>query len=146
MTNPRLIDVIKRAVARAKLDAHPVGSLYCSVDSTDPSELFGGAWERVAQGRALWGADAAHSGGDTINAGLPNITGSLGAAGAVAWQDPAGCFYTGGSEANAATADSGALPLPVGAGFDASRSSAIYGNSSTVQPPAYVVYMWRRTA
>ena len=30
--------------------------------------------------------------------------------------------------------------------FDASRSSSIYGNSTTVQPPAYVVYMWKRTA
>ena len=33
-----------------------------------------------------------------------------------------------------------------GAGIDASRSSSIYGQSSTVQPPAYVVNIWRRTA
>ena len=30
--------------------------------------------------------------------------------------------------------------------FYASRSSSIYGNSGTVQPAAYYVYMWRRTA
>ena len=30
--------------------------------------------------------------------------------------------------------------------FDASRSSSIYGKSSTVQPPAYIVNVWRRTA
>ena len=30
--------------------------------------------------------------------------------------------------------------------LDASVSSAIYGNSTTVQPPAYVVNVWRRTA
>lgn len=47
MTNPRLIDVIKRAVAQAKLDAHPVGSLYWSREATDPAELFGGVWRRV---------------------------------------------------------------------------------------------------
>ena len=27
--------------------SHPVGSLYWSSDSTDPSELFGGTWTRV---------------------------------------------------------------------------------------------------
>ena len=47
MTNLRLIDVIKRAVAQAKLDAHPVGSLYWSREATDPAELFGGVWRRV---------------------------------------------------------------------------------------------------
>jgi hypothetical protein len=28
--------------------------------------------------------------------------------------------------------------------FDASRSSSIYGNSQTVQPPAYIVNIWER--
>lgn len=31
-------------------------------------------------------------------------------------------------------------------GIDASRSSAIYGKSTTVQPPAYALIAWRRTA
>ena len=30
--------------------------------------------------------------------------------------------------------------------LDASRSSPIYGNSTTVQPPALYCYMWHRTA
>ena len=30
--------------------------------------------------------------------------------------------------------------------FNASKSNAIYGKSSTVQPAAYYVYIWRRTA
>lgn len=30
--------------------------------------------------------------------------------------------------------------------FNASWSNSIYGKSSTVQPAAYYVYMWRRTA
>ena len=32
-----------------------------------------------------------------------------------------------------------------GTNINASRSSSIYGNSNTVQPPAYVVNVWRRT-
>ena len=32
------------------------------------------------------------------------------------------------------------------AGFDAGKSNPIYGNSDTVQPPAYLVNIWKRTA
>lgn len=34
---------------------HPVGSVYLSVDNTNPSTLFGGTWEQIAQGRAIVG-------------------------------------------------------------------------------------------
>ncbi len=30
--------------------------------------------------------------------------------------------------------------------FNASKSSSIYGSSTIVQPPAYYVYFWQRTA
>mgnify|MGYP006956018656 FL=1 len=33
-----------------------------------------------------------------------------------------------------------------GIAFDASRSSSIYGNSTTVQPPAIRIYCWKRIA
>lgn len=38
---------VTQAVADAKVAAHPVGSYYWSSESTDPSTLFGGTWERV---------------------------------------------------------------------------------------------------
>ena len=31
-------------------------------------------------------------------------------------------------------------------GFAASRCSTVYGKSSTVQPPAYIVNIWRRVS
>ena len=36
--------------------AYPVGSIYLSVNDTDPATLFGGTWERISQGRFLLGA------------------------------------------------------------------------------------------
>lgn len=41
------------ALAKAKLDAHPVGSYYWSNDSTSPATLFGGKWEALPAGYTL---------------------------------------------------------------------------------------------
>lgn len=35
---------------------YPVGSVYLSVNSTNPAQLFGGTWEQISQGRMLMGA------------------------------------------------------------------------------------------
>lgn len=48
-----LSSLIAAAVAEAKLAAYPVGSIYCSIDSTDPGTLFGGTWVAIGAGRAL---------------------------------------------------------------------------------------------
>lgn len=51
------------------LDAYPVGSIYMSVNATNPSTILGGGtWERIAQGRTLIGegtSDKAFSAGAT---------------------------------------------------------------------------------
>lgn len=36
---------------------YPVGSIYLSIKSKNPSEIFGGVWKRIANGRTLVGVD-----------------------------------------------------------------------------------------
>lgn len=49
------------------LDAlHPVGSIYLSTSSTNPSTYFGGTWERFANGQVLVGVDTEETEFNTV--------------------------------------------------------------------------------
>ena len=128
-----------------KLADHPVGSIYQSTDPTSPAALFGGSWEEIASERVLMGASSTHAAGTTVKAGLPNITGTL--------SDVMGSFYAYPSGSGAFSAKGIGRSLENGSSgnygnisFDASKSNAIYGRSSTVQPAAYYVHIWHRVA
>lgn len=131
---------------------YPVGSVYIGTQSTCPlaTLISGSTWELVSSGRVLQGADNDHAAGTTIAAGLPNITGSIftgGTYGSSIFLSSSG-FVQNGSNSGWRTStvqysETGASDT---VSFDASRSSSIYGQSNTVQPPAYVVNIWRRTA
>lgn len=142
--------------ADSALASYPVGSIYQSTDPTSPAALFGGSWEEIAQNRVLMGASSAHAAGTTVEAGLPNITGSvvpklpniynlfISESGATM----TGAFYNTGVFDSYGGADDkgGTKGLPKDLHFDASRSNPIYGRSSTVQPAAYYVHIWHRVA
>lgn len=115
---------------------YPVGSIYLSTNSTSPANLFGGSWEQLPEGYALWTASS--GAGGTIAAGLPNITGSF--IGGTWQEESRGAFYDDVNNTRAANGMDNRYRV----GFDASRSSTIYGNSDTVQPPAYKIYAWKR--
>ena len=51
-------------------EIYPVGSIYTSTESTNPSEKFGGVWERYGKGKTLVGVDEEDS---SFN--VPNKTG-----------------------------------------------------------------------
>ena len=133
-------------IGGGSLAAYPVGAIYMSTSSTSPASLFGGTWESIASERVLMGVSSSHGAGSTVSAGLPNISGAV----LDTWH--------GGSPSG-----SGALSISVGGRssvrngddgtfawgnfyFNAASYNSIYGNSSTVQPATYYVYMWRRTA
>ena len=75
-----------------------------------------------------------------ISAGLPNITATW--TPKWGWIDGVSC--TGAITAiniNRASGSGGGGGNPWGINFNASRSSSIYGNSTTVQPPAHTVHL-----
>ena len=137
---------------RAEVDAllksvnpFPVGSIYQSTDPTSPAALFGGSWEVIASERVLMGASSTHAAGTTVKAGLPNITGTLSNVMGTSFNSPSGSGafsgkYMGSSLENGSSGGYSNIS------FDASKSNAIYGRSTTVQPAAYYVHIWRRVA
>lgn len=138
-----------------KLADHPVGCIYQSTDPTSPAELFGGSWESIASERVLMGASGSHAAGSTAAAGLPNITGLLRMRGFNYDVEPvinnSGAIVRGepsawsGNHAYASTLFGDQAGFQ-NINFDASKSNSIYGKSSTIQPAAYYVYIWRRVA
>ena len=124
----------------------PVGSIYQSTDATSPAALFGGTWEQIASERVLMGASSTHAAGTTAKAGLPNITGKVPTTTfGSRYNETSGAFSLG-SKLTSNGENSNSYFLSYYAFFDASGSNAIYGRSSTVQPAAYYVHIWRRTA
>lgn len=129
------------------LSAYPVGAIYISTSSTSPASLFGGTWESIASERVLMGVSSSHGAGSTVSAGLPNITGvlkDLFVSGH--FNQSTGVFKRSYCSHFSQQTDSSDWLGWAEAQFYASDSNSIYGNSSTVQPAAYYVYMWRRTA
>lgn len=150
--------LLANSISTLLSNLYPVGSIYIGTQSTCPLAMLlpGSTWELVAGGKALWGYDGYHNAGTTIEAGLPNIIGgfTLDTSGGikVLRQDEVyGAFNlddVSNSEAYLNASFTGSINTPRSrrVKIDASRSSLIYGNSNTVQPPAYVVNIWRRTA
>ena len=132
----------------------PTGYLLCNgaaVSRTDYANLFAaigtlyGAGDGSttfnlpdARDRVLQGASGKHSTGSYIAAGLPNITGAVGSSSAFLTADSSsGAFKTDWGSAFVVGVDtSQARTGGFGFGFDASKSNALYGANSTVQPPA----------
>lgn len=128
------------------LSAYPVGAIYISTSSTSPASLFGGTWESIASERVLMGVSSSHGAGSTVSAGLPNIKGAV----LDTWH---GSGPSGSGALSVAVNGRGAIRNGDEGAFtwgnfyfDAASYNSIYGNASTVQPAAYYVYMWRRTA
>ena len=137
-------DAVKALISDALAEDHAKIKFWISEDSTSPAALFGGSWEEIASERVLMGASSTHAAGSTVRAGLPNITGSFVANVRYDKHGVSGAFTAGDRLAN--PGDDGSGNITYKFSLDASKSNAIYGRSSTVQPAAYYVHIWHRVA
>ena len=130
------------------VDPFPVGSIYQSTDPTSPAALFGGSWEEIASERVLMGASSTHAAGTTAKAGLPNLKGSSSGVASTAYPNVSnsGALSISTNNGGLAGYEGGSYGSNCTVSFDASKSNAIYGRSSTVQPAAYYVHIWHRVA
>lgn len=127
----------------------PVGTVYMTENANfDPNNSWGvGVWVKTAIDRVLQGTNDKNKVGTTVDAGLPNITGRF--SGILSHSS----FIAEGAFSRSiydATNYQGYMANGLYAGniqansFDASLSNPIYGNSDTVQPPAELVFIWKR--
>lgn len=143
---------------------YPVGSIYISVNNTNPSTLFGGTWSQVAKGQCLIGVNAddtdfnisQKTGGSktknmTHTHGLENGIAYIGAPlgnatgiGYAAWGNgngPDSLYSVGGNSHNAAGHPKRSHNTRLGGSTDDAMSSTF-----NIMPPYYTCYIWKRTA
>ena len=141
-------DAVKALIADTLAEEHAKIKFWISEDSTSPAALFGGTWEQIASERVLMGASSSHAAGTTVEAGLPNITGTANG-GVLSVDEPSssGAFGATSYTGNRSYFSGENLRMyKYNRTFDASKSNAIYGASDSVQPAAYYVHIWRRVA
>lgn len=159
VANTAFVKTVVAAAITSAFDAiYPVGSYAFGVKPTI------GTWEEVEGDRALWLKNDADD-GTTIAQQLPNITGDV----AVNYVSSDGYGALGGA-AGSATTGHGAIRVdstangdagrrwPSGIAatgdsrkyptfrFNASNSNSVYQDNANVQPNAYVMKVYKRTA
>lgn len=125
-------------------NVYPVGSIYMSVNSTNPANLFGGTWEQI-QGRFLFGMNSSYPAGSTggeithklTNAEMPAhshymASGNSGAPDT--WTPNSGSYLV-----NSVTDDKHTWWAQIG--MNEAGGGAAHNN----MPPYLSVYIWKRT-
>jgi hypothetical protein len=151
---------------------YPVGSIYISVSSTNPSTLFGGTWAAFGTGRVLIGINGTDTDFDTVKeVGGTKTVASAGTNGALTFTGTAS--YTvvahthditlpyGTTDGTAGVIDSSSAYTKTMTNTTAgvkANGSATYTPQGTINTPSFtgtptsvvqpyiVVYMWERTA
>ena len=141
-------DAVKTLIADALAEDHAKIKFWVSEDPTSPAALFGGSWEEIASERVLMGASSTHAAGTTVKAGLPNLKGSSSGVASTAYPNVSnsGALSISTNNGGLAGYEGGSYGSNFTVSFDASKSNAIYGRSTTVQPAAYYVHIWHRVA
>lgn len=125
-------------------NVYPVGSIYMSVNSTNPKNLFGGTWEQI-QGKFLFGMNSSYPAGSTggeithklTSAEMPthaHYMASGNASGDGTWKPQNGWYLV-----SSVTTDTTTWWAQIG--MDNAGGSEAHNN----MPPYLSVYIWKRT-
>lgn len=118
--------------------AHPIDSIYMSINSTSPAELFGGTWEQIANNATL-------PLGDSVA-----VTGNIDDSGSLVFKNSLGnslpLYFNGGSNesnvlygnTNSATVGSGTAIYSSGLAFNGGQADLTNGGANPK------VYIWKR--
>lgn len=135
------------AIKSALLAVFPVGTIIETKLDVNPGTYIGGTWEELPANLCLQTGNASEA-GTQRSAGLPDIKGHMVQ---LMWKDVAVnngayTFTKGNDEPFHMYKDGADGWFSYHEYFNASTSNPIYGSSDTVQPPAYIVRAWVRTA
>ena len=145
------IGSISADIAKQVLDSiYPIGSVYISTKCHAPFSEYGFSWQLISTGKCLQGCASDFSNvGHEIDSGLPSIDSAINVKAYI----PSGVQAADSSVdasnkfvrcSKSSTSDSQISPLEVNVVVSPNSSNSIYGKSNTVQPPAYVVSIWKR--
>lgn len=145
-----LLDGITEKISKALNSVYPIGSIYISVNSTDPGTLFGGTWERIKDRFLLSAGDtyAAGNTGGSAEATLPSHTHTLGSGDYQLWGAKIGAGST--EPGNQISGDAKYYAAVKGTSTSNYKWIATVDNtgaSGTAQanmPPYLAVYVWKR--
>ena len=128
-------------MAEGKIDAiYPIGSIYMSVNSTDPGSLFGGTWEQI-QDRFLLAAGTTYANGATGGEATHKLT---------ITEMPSHTHYIYGGDGDVpdwfgGSGNTYGIQARTKSAYD--RLQYVGGDGAhNNMPPYLVVYIWKRTA
>lgn len=129
---------------------YPVGSVYISVNSTDPGVLFGGTWQQIKDKFLLSAGDtyAAGSTGGSAKATLPSHTHTVGSGGYQIWGAKSGAGST--EPGNQISGDEKYYAAVKGNStanykwLNSVDSKGVSDVSQANMPPYLAVYVWQR--
>ncbi len=163
--------LLKDYIQQFSKTMYPVGSIYLSVNSTNPATLFGGTWVQLKD-RFLLGAGSSYTNGSTGGAATVTLQssqipahnhkatfGSGKAASAGSHKHTIGADYDGAGGSGYATIHKATTGAQYMAGTTSSNGSHTHtvtgsvsvqntggGGAHNNMPPYLTVYMWKRTA
>ncbi len=131
--NATNLNLMQDYIEAAINSIYPIGSIYMSVNNTNPSTLFGGTWEQI-EDRFLLGAGDTYTAGST-GGNMPSLIGDLGLT-----AESYGGINTGGDYSKRI------VGTRAGIENDESYMKTLNNFGYDGLPPYLTVYMWKRTA